>query len=550
MKRSALLRILSVLCLAAVLLGAMPAALAYGAASNWARAELDGMEALGLIPAELEEKESLKSTITRLEMCAVAVRAYETYTKQEIPLPETDPFSDTGSPVVAKAHAVGLVKGYENGTFHPDEVLAREQFFAFVYQFLQAVGWTPQESDFADLSAFADTGAVSGWALPATRLVVGIGVVKGDERGLSPHGTTTCEQALAMFYRAYIFLTGPADPPAPTEPADPTTPELPFAEKYPNLGNWAKEELAPMDEMGLIPGILLGRDMASPITRREMCYVAVEAYRSLHPDLTGTEEASPFTDVNDGTITEAYYLGLVNGFPDGTFLPDTPITREQFFKITVNFLTAAGFNQKDAPATVLSRFSDADRLSNYAKPCARLLVSLGILQGDGSRLLPKSSTQCQQALALFFRSYNFLIQWQENPAEPGDRPEAQALVDFAMQFEGCDYIWGGKDPSTGFDCSGFVWYVYTQNGYTDLGRTATDQWYYEKSWEVPESGLLPGDLLFFSDSYTLNDITHVGIYIGDGQFIHAANSRDGVVVTPTSSSYYVEKFVGARRIIE
>ena len=59
----------------------------------------------------------------------------------------------------------------------------------------------------------------------------------------------------------------------------------------------------------------------------------------------------------------------------------------------------------------------------------------------------------------------------------------------------------------------------------------------------------PGDLLFFSETGSLNDITHIGIYVGDGEFIHAANSRDGVILTAVSSSYYVEHFVGARRII-
>ena len=71
--------------------------------------------------------------------------------------------------------------------------------------------------------------------------------------------------------------------------------------------------------------------------------------------------------------------------------------------------------------------------------------------------------------------------------DPSDRPEATALVEFALQYVGYDYIWGGKDPATGFDCSGFVWYVYTHNGYADIGRTATDQWEYKASW-----GGIPG----------------------------------------------------------
>lgn len=538
MKQKKLIRLLSLLCLIALV--TVSTAYAYGTSSNWAVPELDAMEALGLIPQALAEKPDLRVEITRLEMCAIAVQAFETYTGQEIPVENPAPFTDTDSLIAAKAYATGLVKGYEDGTFHPTGILSRQEFFSFIYQFLQAVQWTPTEAHFSDLAGFPDAGTVSQWALPAVRLVVGIGVVEGNGSGLAPHNTTTCEQALAMFYRCYTFLMEQM-PPA-------NTPEVPFGEKYNNLDKWAEEELAPMDEQGLIPAILLGRDMASPITRREMCHVAVAAYLALRPETVGLLSASPFSDVDDETVTLAYELGLVSGFPDGTFLPDNPITREQFYKITVNFLTAMDFPRADSPATDLSGFTDAGQLQAYAQPCARLLVSLGILKGNGSTLSPKASTQCQQALALFFRSYNFLCTWIGDGQEPGERAEAEALVEFALQFEGYDYVWGGKEPATGFDCSGLVYYVFHYFNYP-VGRTATAQWEYEDSWEVSPAQLLPGDLVFFSDTYSLDNITHVGIYIGNDEFLHAANSRSGVIVTSTESSYYTEKLVGARRII-
>ena len=179
-------------------------------------------------------------------------------------------------------------------------------------------------------------------------------------------------------------------------------------------------------------------------------------YLSLYPNPIFRVEESPFTDADDPVITKAYYLGLISGFPDGTFRPDTPITREQFFKITVNFLSVCGYPYEDSHSTSLDHFTDAGELSSYALPCARLLVELGIVRGDGKQLLPKSSTQCQQALAMFFRSYLTLQAWMEDSVDPDGRPEADALVEFALQYVGYNYIWGGKDPSTGFDCSGFV----------------------------------------------------------------------------------------------
>ena len=537
MKHHTRLRLVSIVCLAALLVSCLPGAYAYGVSSAWAKEELDAMAALDLIPALLEERGDLRENITRLEMCALAVQAYELYTGEELSLPDETPFPDTNDPIAAKSYAAGFALGYEDGTFRPDRLLTRQEFFVFVSRFLQAAGLDPAEHG-EDLAGFVDAGAISAWALDATWQVVDLGVVQGSGGKLDPLGHTTCEQALAMFYRAYINLTGESQ-----------ATQASVENKYPNLSPWAKEELEAMDQLGLIPEVLLGRDMATPITRGEMCYVAMEAYLSLYPNPIFRVEESPFTDADDPVITKAYYLGLISGFPDGTFRPDTPITREQFFKITVNFLSVCGYPYEDSPSTSLDHFTDAGELSSYALPCARLLVELGIVRGDGKQLLPKSSTQCQQALAMFFRSYLTLQAWMEDSVDPDGRPEADALVEFALQYVGYNYIWGGKDPSTGFDCSGFVWYVYTHNGYEDIGRTATDQWYYENSQEVSQDSLLPGDLLFFSETDSLDNITHVGIYIGGGEFVHAANSRDGVIVTAVDAPYYGEHYIGARRII-
>ena len=571
MKRFALRRCLALLCLAALLLTMAPAAMAYGASSAWAREELDQMEALGLIPDELEQKESLLVDCTRLEMCAVAVGAYETYMGQEIQVTDPKPFADTDSPIAAKAYAVGLANGYGNGKLMPDALMTRQEFFTFVYQFLLAVGYEPQDSDYGDLSAFEDADQIRQWALYPTQLVVGIGVVKGDGSRLTPDKNTTCEQALAMFCRAYLFLTAPdidvptepeptepepTEPepaePAPTEPepAEPTVPET-FEEKYPKMAAWAVKELKPMDEAGLIPALLIGREMDSNTTRKEMCYIAVTAFHSLFPDFEPETTGSPFSDVDDAIITEAHYLGIVNGFPDGTFQPDSLVTREQIFTMTVNFLSAAGYYRTDAPNVSLAAFADGDQVQSYALPSTRLLVDIGVVKGDGSRLNPRANAQCQQALALFYRSYNYLVQWEENQGGtdvPSDRSEAEALVDFALQYVGYKYVWGGKDPSTGFDCSGLVYYVYRHFDYP-VDRVATDQWYYEGARDVTVQKLLPADLVFFSPSGSEDDITHVGIYIGDGKFLHAANSARGVVVDSIDCYYFVNNFLGAKRII-
>lgn len=115
------------------------------------------------------------------------------------------------------------------------------------------------------------------------------------------------------------------------------------------------------------------------------------------------------------------------------------------------------------------------------------------------------------------------------------------IVGYAMQFLGCSYKYGGTDPATGFDCSGLVYYVYDHFGYR-LNRVAADQ---AKNGTAVAGDLQPGDILCF---YTNGTIGHSGIYIGDGKFIHAANSGTGVIVTELAG-YYTNRGYEARRII-
>lgn len=119
----------------------------------------------------------------------------------------------------------------------------------------------------------------------------------------------------------------------------------------------------------------------------------------------------------------------------------------------------------------------------------------------------------------------------------------QDIVNYALQFVGYNYTWGGTSPSTGFDCSGLVQYVYKQFGYS-LNRVAADQ--AKNGRHVEASELQPGDILcFYSGS---SYIGHVGIYMGNGQFVHASNSTTGVIISNLSGSYTNRGFE-ARRII-
>jgi peptidoglycan DL-endopeptidase LytE len=112
------------------------------------------------------------------------------------------------------------------------------------------------------------------------------------------------------------------------------------------------------------------------------------------------------------------------------------------------------------------------------------------------------------------------------------------VVEEAKKHIGTRYAWGGTSPN-GFDCSGFIYYVFNQAG-TSISRTNTEG-YYNKSTAI--SNPEPGDLVFFKNTYKAG-ISHMGIYLGNGEFIHASDS--GVVVSKLSNTYWSPRFAGYR----
>ncbi|MFP4498487.1 MAG: NlpC/P60 family protein [Vulcanimicrobiota bacterium] len=115
-----------------------------------------------------------------------------------------------------------------------------------------------------------------------------------------------------------------------------------------------------------------------------------------------------------------------------------------------------------------------------------------------------------------------------------------SIVKTAFKYKGVPYIFGGSTPS-GFDCSGFIQYVYRENG-IKTPRMAHHQYY--AGTPVSKKNLRPGDLVFF-ETYTAG-ISHVGIYIGNNQFIHAS-SRGAVRVNSLGQQYYTNRYRGAAR---
>ena len=132
---------------------------------------------------------------------------------------------------------------------------------------------------------------------------------------------------------------------------------------------------------------------------------------------------------------------------------------------------------------------------------------------------------------------------EEEKKEETSNALGKRIVSVAKNCLGVPYVWGGESMS-GFDCSGLVYYVLRTLGYSPY-RTASTQ--YKMGTYVAKSDLQPGDLVFFAGTYA-SGISHVGIYVGDGKFIHAPSTGDVVKYSDLTSGYYANHYYGARRI--
>lgn len=129
------------------------------------------------------------------------------------------------------------------------------------------------------------------------------------------------------------------------------------------------------------------------------------------------------------------------------------------------------------------------------------------------------------------------------PLAPTGTESLDALLAYAMTLQGTPYRNGGSDPA-GFDCSGFVQWVYSQHG-MKLPREVRDQW--KEGDEIDRDEVQPGDLVFFET--VSKGASHVGIALGGDRFVHAPSSRGVVRVERFSNSYWSPRWVGAKRVL-
>lgn len=400
--------------------------------STWFAPYYKEMQELGILPASFTSGD-LTATITRGEMCVLAVVAFEKATGNVIDeLERTDYFTDTTDKSILKAYEYGIVSGYPDGSFQPNKTLTRQEFFKIIQNFCEAAAYTSTRSK--DLSAFADAGSIGSWARDAAQLCVSNAFVDGTKTGssyyLRPTAGASRQEAMVMFLRAYK-----------------------------DVRQWYNVNITT---------------------------ASVEINES---DLNVT-----VTDVS-----KTMYVST-----------DTLNVRDSWLSTS----TKVGTLTRNQSVTVTGSCSNGWYRIKYDGHTA--YVSGKYLSSEAGASVSGSA---------------------------GGSGTATDIANFAMSFVGYAYVWGGMSPSTGFDCSGLMYYVLTQYGYS-MKRVANDQ--FTQGTAVSRDNLQVGDLVFFGYGSYAN---HVGMYIGNGNFVHASTPSTGVRVNSLNETYYNTRYIGARRII-
>ena len=253
----------------------------------------------------------------------------------------------------------------------------------------------------------------------------------------------------------------------------------------------------------------------------------VELYVNGHPDLVEILlGSSSLDDILDGLETANRVSSQ-----DSQILDEVRRFRKEVKDQEAKLAKAASRQEQ----LVAERAAKKDEIEAAMAEREQLLASIK----DQIAEIQAAERERQERLEAEARS-RLASQPTSSGGESGNAPAARygGVVGIAMQYLGIPYLWGGSSPSTGFDCSGFVMYVYSQVG-VSLPHNAAMQ--YGMGSAVDRSQLAPGDLVFF------NGLGHNGIYIGGGQFIHSPHTGD-VVKISSMTGWYASTYVGARRL--
>lgn len=288
-------------------------------------------------------------------------------------------------------------------------------------------------------------------------------------------------------------------------------------------------------------------NLSKHLTRIAAGLLAVAAMATPAFAASGTVDAAKGLNLRNGTGTTAAVLATL---PDGAQVEVTGVTEEGWYQITYQDLE--GYVSGEYVA-----LSEADKQSLavvsepvYGKITDGPLNVRSLPSTDSDRVRQLSAGAVVQIISTqdgwYEISDGYICADYVQIVDASEAVSSGAgdqLVAYAKQFLGYPYVYGGVSPS-GFDCSGFAKYVYAHFG-VELSHSSSAQ--INSGVRVSANELQPGDLVFFAQTSS-GSISHVGIYIGNGEFIHASSPSTGVIIS-SMSSHSARGFVGACRIL-
>ncbi len=423
---------------------------------------------------------NLKDSITREEFCELAMNLYKKLTNEKLPERIASPFEDTDSVAVAQAYNYGIVNGTSDTTFTPDRLVTREEMAKMLVSTL-----TASEIVF-NIADGADTAYVSAFE---------------DGNQISSWAMSSVNTALN-----YELMTGMSD--TILNPLGATSREQAIVSVNRSYEKFISKTYSNIS----VPKILLPKDGAV-ITDKSFdvkwsCDYDhnVRRYHVIIKDENANavvlkDVLSNKISISNNTLSNGNYTIVIGAVMyDGSEVYSLPVdftynyTKKTNTPISTPKPSVESIDPDEIPSSV-----DKDK-PNKVKPDANKYLS--------------------------------------------DNPIIQDILDYAAEFLGTPYVWGGTTPE-GFDCSGFVQYVYGKNGY-NITRTTYTQWDND-GVAVDRDDLLPGDLVYFGYG---DDPSHVGLYVGDGKMIHSPRTGDVVRYSTIESGYYDDCYLGARRIVK
>ena len=312
--------------------------------------------------------------------------------------------------------------------------------------------------------------------------------------------------------------------------------------------DWAKAEIGKAIEANLLPERLRG-EYRSNITREEFSEIAVNLYEALSGKGGVLQGENPFTDTQNTKVRIANDLGIVKGVGDGKFAPNDAITRQEISVMLYRALQVSKPEYDYVDVDVYT-FTDYARIASWSKQAVGYLYGIGVINGVGDNSFnPGGNTSREEAIVLSRRLHKNVLSSKDNliVSRGGiDRRGSNTklkLEKLISQEMGKPYQWGGTGPDS-YDCSGLVYSLY---GKLDISLPRVARSQAEAGTYVSKEELTYGDLVFFARDG--KNINHVGIYVGDGMFVHAPQTGDVVKKTTLTSGYYAKCYYTTRRVI-